>query len=59
MLGDNLDNSIDSRVLSAVGYVPFENIIGRVQRSSTLRSKRGADGEPSTYRKERAGMVVR
>ena len=30
MLGDNRDNSIDSRVLSAVGYVPFENSIGRV-----------------------------
>ena len=24
MMGDNRDNSTDSRVLSAVGYVPFE-----------------------------------
>jgi signal peptidase I len=31
MMGDNRDNSIDSRVLSAVGYVPFENLIGRAQ----------------------------
>jgi signal peptidase I len=31
MLGDNRDNSTDSRVLSAVGYVPFENIIGRAR----------------------------
>jgi signal peptidase I len=31
MLGDNLDNSTDSRVLSAVGYVPFENIVGRAE----------------------------
>lgn len=31
MMGDNRDNSQDSRVLSAVGYVPFENIIGRAQ----------------------------
>jgi signal peptidase I len=31
MLGDNRDNSTDSRVLSAVGYVPFENIVGRAQ----------------------------
>ena len=31
MMGDNRDNSTDSRVLSAVGYVPFENIIGRAQ----------------------------
>ncbi len=29
MMGDNRDNSQDSRVLSSVGYVPFENIIGR------------------------------
>ncbi len=31
MMGDNRDNSTDSRVLSQVGYVPFENIIGRAQ----------------------------
>jgi signal peptidase I len=31
MMGDNRDNSQDSRVLSAVGYVPLENIIGRAQ----------------------------
>jgi signal peptidase I len=29
MLGDNRDNSTDSRVLSAMGYIPLENIIGR------------------------------
>jgi signal peptidase I len=31
MMGDNRDNSEDSRVLSAVGYVPAENLIGRAQ----------------------------
>lgn len=31
MMGDNRDNSTDSRVLSQVGYVPFDNIIGRAQ----------------------------
>ena len=31
MMGDNRDNSTDSRVLSMVGYVPFENIVGRAQ----------------------------
>src|ERR1700752_243223 len=31
MMGDNRDNSTDSRVLSQVGYVPGENIIGRAQ----------------------------
>jgi len=29
MMGDNRDNSTDSRVLSAVGYVPVENLVGR------------------------------
>jgi signal peptidase I len=31
MMGDNRDNSQDSRVLSAVGYVPAENLIGKAQ----------------------------
>jgi signal peptidase I len=31
MMGDNRDNSADSRVLSQVGYVPLENIVGRAQ----------------------------
>jgi signal peptidase I len=31
MMGDNRDNSADSRVLSQVGYVPRENLIGRAQ----------------------------
>jgi signal peptidase I len=31
MMGDNRDNSTDSRVQSAVGYVPFENLIGKAQ----------------------------
>ena len=31
MMGDNRDNSTDSRVLSQVGYVPFENIVGQAQ----------------------------
>jgi len=29
MMGDNRDDSTDSRVLDEVGYVPFENIVGR------------------------------
>jgi signal peptidase I len=31
MMGDNRDNSADSRVASVVGYVPFENLVGRAQ----------------------------
>ena len=32
MMGDNRDNSLDSRVpqkLGGVGFVPFENLVGR------------------------------
>ena len=31
MMGDNRDNSVDSRVQSGVGFVPFENFVGRAQ----------------------------
>lgn len=31
MMGDNRDNSADSRVLSQVGYVPERNLIGKAQ----------------------------
>jgi signal peptidase I len=30
MMGDNRDNSTDSRVQSAVGYVPLDNMVGRL-----------------------------
>ena len=31
MMGDNRDNSTDSRFLGQVGYVPFENFVGRAE----------------------------
>ncbi|MCK5446474.1 MAG: signal peptidase I [Rhodospirillaceae bacterium] len=30
-MGDNRDNSRDSRFLSDVGYIPFENLVGRAE----------------------------
>jgi signal peptidase I len=53
MLGDNRDNSTDSRVESAVGYVPAENLIGRVQIIFW------SIGEGGRIRSDRIGMKVR
>ena len=30
-MGDNRDNSQDSRVMSAVGFIPAENLVGKAQ----------------------------
>ena len=30
-MGDNRDSSRDSRFLGEVGYVPFENLVGRAE----------------------------
>jgi len=53
MLGDNRDNSTDSRVLSSMGYVPLENIIGR---AAMIFYSAGAD---SGVRTGRIGLMVR
>jgi signal peptidase I len=55
MLGDNRDNSTDSRVLSAVGYVPLENIVGRAGLIFYSRSFSSGGG----VRFERMGLIVR
>jgi signal peptidase I len=31
MMGDNRDNSLDSRFIDQVGYIPFENFVGRAE----------------------------
>jgi signal peptidase I len=58
MMGDNLDNSTDSRVLSQVGYVPFENLIGRVVIIYLSIDRDTPAGQPSS-RPERIGTFVR
>ena len=58
VLGDNLDNSTDSRVMSQVGYVPFENLVGRVA-IIFFSIDRGSSGAQQTVRFERIGTVVR
>ena len=57
VLGDNRDNSSDSRVLSAVGCIPLANIVGRAGLIYFSRAP-GAGGEPSIVRSERIGTVV-
>jgi len=57
MLGDNRDNSTDSRVLSAIGYVPFENLIGRA--GFICFSLRRDDGRPPEIRLGRIGRMIR
>jgi signal peptidase I len=58
MLGDNRDNSTDSRVLSQIGYVPLENIIDRA-RMIYFSVGSDAAGTGSRFRTERLGLIVR
>jgi signal peptidase I len=57
MMGDNRDNSEDSRV-GRFGYVPFENFIGRVDRI-IFSVDRGPRSDEFSVRFERFGMAVR
>jgi signal peptidase I len=54
VLGDNRDNSTDSRVLSVVGYIPLENIIGR----AGLVFWSFPSGTGGAVRSERIGLMV-
>jgi signal peptidase I len=57
MMGDNRDNSQDSRT-SQVGYVPFENLIGRVERVIfSIDTDSSSGGFPVRF--ERIGTAVR
>ncbi|MDA9533452.1 MULTISPECIES: signal peptidase I [unclassified Bradyrhizobium] len=51
VLGDNRDNSTDSRMASAMGFIPMDNLVGKVTR---ILWSLDDDGEP---RFERLGKV--
>jgi signal peptidase I len=55
VLGDNRDNSSDSRVLTSVGYIPLENVIGRV---GMIFRDAGGGGMQPAIRYGRIGTVV-
>lgn len=57
VLGDNRDNSTDSRVRTAVGYIPLENLVGRAGLIYFSR-KPATGGELSVVRSERIGKFV-
>jgi len=63
MMGDNRDNSTDSRFLKEVGYVPYENLVGK---STILFFSHGPDGAfwevwkwPTNIRWDRLFNVVK
>ena len=58
VLGDNRDNSTDSRVLPSMGYVPLENFIGRAGMIFYSHSPGSATSAPG-IRSERIGTLVR
>jgi len=57
MLGDNRDNSSDSRIAD-ISTIPLENLIGRVEIIFFSRAE-GESGAPASVRTERIGMPVR
>jgi len=58
LLGDNRDNSTDSRVLSQIGYVPLGNVIGRAAMIF-FSTDPGDRGRPGDIRWGRIGSLVR
>ena len=56
MMGDNRDNSIDSR-MSQVGYVPLENLVGRAAMIFYSVAQPSPNG-PSSVRLDRIGRMV-
>jgi signal peptidase I len=56
VLGDNRDNSTDSRV-ATFGTIPFDHLVGRAQMIYFSVAP-AADGAPSVARSERLGQTI-
>jgi signal peptidase I len=56
-MGDNRDNSTDSRVMSAMGFIPFDNLVGRMSMIFFSRADKEDGGAPR-IRTGRIGMMV-
>lgn len=52
MMGDNRDNSMDSRVKDLVGFVPFENFVGRADILFFSLSEEGSIFNPLSWPKK-------
>jgi len=57
MMGDNRDNSQDSRVLSQVGYIPFEYLVGRADIIIFSKDREASDEDAIRF--DRIGTMVR
>lgn len=57
-MGDNRDDSLDSRVLSDVGYIPMENLVGRAEFIFFSYDPEGASW-PFTVRWTRLFQAIR
>lgn len=58
VLGDNRDNSTDSRAMAQIGFVPIDHVFARPSMIFFSRTA-GAPGEPFSIRFERIGTMVR
>jgi signal peptidase I len=58
MIGDNRDNSNDSRNPSEIGTIPFENLVGRAERIFLSIDQTSPTGQ-AVLRFERLGAAVR
>lgn len=59
MMGDHRDNSTDSRILSEVGYVPLENLVGRAGMIFYSVTSPQSAAQSGAIRQDRFGKLIR